>query len=121
MTGNNTILWPEELDALSAASQHHKLLFENELVRMLNTNIPPGEITAVHTHQWPASFYIISWSHFIRYDAEGNILLDSRSLPSPPAKGPALWSEPLPPHAVKNIGETDLHVISVEIKNRHAG
>lgn len=116
--GENTN-WPPELDALTAAPKHHTVLFENEFVRMLDTNIAPGETTAVHTHQWPATLYIISWSDFIRYDAEGNILLDSRHLSSPPAKGAALWSQPLPSHALKNIGENDLHVISVEIKNRH--
>lgn len=108
--------WPPELDALIAAPKHHIVLFENKFVRVLDTNIASGETTAVHTHQWPATLYIISWSDFIRYDAEGNILLDSRDLFSPPAKGAALWSQPLPPHALKNIGESDLHVISVEIK-----
>ncbi len=28
----------------------------------------------------------------------------------------ALWSEPLKPHALKNIGDIDIHIISVEIK-----
>src|SRR5213595_1589895 len=70
--------WPAGLDALIAAPQHHKLLFENESVRVLDANIPAGEITALHTHRFPASLYIISWSDFVRYDAEGNVLLDSR-------------------------------------------
>ena len=44
--------WPDELDALIAAPQHHKLLFENELARVLEASIPPGEMTAVHTHSF---------------------------------------------------------------------
>ena len=47
----NTEEWPEELDALIAAPQHHKLLMENEFARVLDTLIPPGEITNVHTHK----------------------------------------------------------------------
>ena len=62
--------WPEELDALTASPQHHRLLFENEVVRVIAACIPPGEITEVHTHKWPASLYTINWSHFIRYDSE---------------------------------------------------
>lgn len=108
--------WPDELDAPVAAPQHHQLLFENEFVRVLDTNIPPGDTTHVHTHQYPASLYIISWSDFIRYDAEGNVLIDSRTLSKTPAPSSALWSGPLTPHALKNAGSTDLHVISVEIK-----
>jgi len=112
--------WPNELDALIASPQHHKLLFENEFVRVLDTNISPGEMTNVHTHQFPSSLYFLSWSDFIRYDANGNVLVDSRNLPKTPAPGTALWSGPLIAHSLKNIGDYDLHVISVEVKG-HLG
>ena len=117
---NNSLIhwpWPHEMDALIAAPRHHKLLFENEKVRVLDTFISPGELTEIHTHQWPASLYILSWSHFIRYDIDGNILLDSRDLAAPPSPNTALWSAALIPHALKNMGTTDLHVISIEIKH----
>lgn len=118
MQNNNETkwIWPEELDALTAAPQHHRLLFENEVVRVIDACIPPGEITEVHTHKWPASLYIISWSDFIRYDNDGNIVLDSRNLTKSPLSATALWSESLIPHALKNTGTKDLHIISVEIK-----
>jgi len=118
MQSNTTEQWAEELDALIAAPQHHKLLFENEFVRVLDANIPAGEMTNVHTHRYPASLYFISWSDFIRYDADGNVLLDSRSLEKIPLPCSAMWSESIPAHALKNVGENDLHVISVEIKSK---
>ena len=34
----------------------------------------------------------------------------------PPAAGEALWSAPLPPHYVSNIGDRVLHIIAVEMK-----
>lgn len=108
--------WPEELDALVASPEHHKLLLENDLVRVIDTLILPGHITKVHTHKWPASLYIISWSDFIRYDAEGSIMVDSRKLPETPTSASALWSGPLKPHALENVGEKEIHIISVEIK-----
>ena len=116
-SNENNWPWPEELDALKAAPQHHKLLFENEFVRVLDACIPPGEITPVHTHKWPASLYVLGWSDFIRYDKDGNILLDSRSLGTSPSPSTVLWSGPLIPHALKNTGTSDLHIISSEIKN----
>ena len=109
--------WPPHLDALTAAPEHHTLLFENDIVRVLDTLIPPGGQTAVHTHCWPAALYILSWSPFIRRDALGQITVDSRtdaSLTNPPQ---ALWSEALPPHSLENVGSSDLHVISVETKS----
>jgi hypothetical protein len=108
--------WPDDLDALIAAPQHHKLLLENETVRVLDANIPPGEMTAMHTHCYSASHIVISWSDFIRYDAEGNVLLDSRSMAPTISPLAAIWSEPLGPHALKNVGTNELHIISVEIK-----
>ena len=112
--------WPNELDALIAAPQHHKLLFENEFVRVLDANIPPGEMTALHTHRFAASHIVISWSDFIRYDAEGNVLLDSRNMGKSVPQHTVLWSGPLGPHTLKNVGANDLHIISVEIKNKTA-
>jgi hypothetical protein len=113
----NSCEWPDELDALVAAPEHHTLLLENDLVRVIDTLIHPGEVTNVHTHKWPASLYIISWSNFIRYDAEGNIVVDARKLPKTPLSSSAIWSEPLRPHSLENIGENDIHIISVEIKS----
>ena len=115
---NDPWQFPDELDALIAAPQHHTLLFENDFVRVLDTNIPAGEKTEVHTHRFPCSLYVLSWSDFIRYDMDGNVMVDSRTLSKTPFAGAALWSEPLTPHSLKNIGDSNLHVISVEIKRQ---
>ncbi|MDB5022592.1 MAG: hypothetical protein JWP78_347 [Mucilaginibacter sp.] len=108
--------WPDELDALTVAPQHHKLLLENDFVRVIDATIPPGEMTAVHTHRFAASHIVISWSDFIRYDAKGKVLLDSRNIGKSIAPHTVLWSEPLGAHALKNVGAHNLHIISVEIK-----
>ncbi|QEC67087.1 hypothetical protein FRZ67_07215 [Panacibacter ginsenosidivorans] len=113
---SNKEQWPEELDALLAAPKHHKLLFENEKVRVIDACIPSGETTELHTHKWPASLYVISWSDFVRYDSDGNIVLDSKNLAKSPSTSSAFWSGPLPPHTLCNTGLQDLHIISVEIK-----
>ncbi|HTX66225.1 MAG TPA: hypothetical protein VMD31_10680 [Opitutaceae bacterium] len=109
--------WPEQLDALAAAPKHHKLLFENDAVRMLDTRIKAGDRTPVHTHRWPAALYILSWSPFVRRDGQGAILLDSRTVPSLATPPPALWSPALAPHSLENVGPCDLHLISVEMKH----
>ena len=110
--------WSDELDALIAAPENHALLFENESVRVLDTRIGRGKMTPVHTHCWPGALYVRSWSDFVRRDENGNIILDSRkveSLATPPA---VLWSDPLPPHTLENVGDNEIRVISVELKKR---
>ena len=108
--------WPDELDALIVAPGNHKLLFENEKIRVLDTVVSPGETTPVHTHKYPASLYILSWSDFIRYDEKGNVLLDSRTLEKSPLPRDVIWSNALGPHSLKNTGDTEIKVIAFEIK-----
>ncbi len=109
--------WQDELDALIAASEYHTLLLENEFVRVLDTKVRPGETVPLHTHRWPSTLYILSWSDFVRRDGEGRVVVDTRNLASMP-RGSALWSGPLPPHTLENVGESELHAISVELKNQ---
>jgi hypothetical protein len=105
---------PDPLDALVAAPEHHRLIFENAQVRVLDTRIAPGDRTPVHTHRWPAVHYVVSWSDFVRRDAAGAVLADTRGKVPPPPE--ALWGEPLPPHSLENVGETPIHIISTELK-----
>jgi mannose-6-phosphate isomerase-like protein (cupin superfamily) len=106
--------WPAELDALIAAPNHHRLLLENEHVRVLDTEIKPGEKTPLHTHRWPAVHYIISWSDFVRRDSSGATMVDTRGRET--ASG-ALWGSPLGPHTLENVGSRPIRVISVEVKS----
>lgn len=109
--------WPAHLDALVAAPNHHSLLFENDRVRVLDTCIKPGDETPIHTHRWPATFCILSMSPFLRFDADGNLILDSRTVEAFKNPPPAIWSDSLPPHSLRNIGDADIRLISVEMKD----
>ena len=113
MTDKNE--WPEGLDALIAAPQHHELLFENESVRVLDTRIAPGETVPAHTHRWSSALYILSWSDFVRRDVDGNVLVDSRTI-GKSFDGTALWSGPLALHTLENVGDEEFRAISVEVK-----
>lgn len=106
-----------ELDAMTAAPDHHEILMENDQVRVLDTRLASGERTPVHTHRWPATLYVMSWSDFLRRDADGNVIVDSRNWDRQPAPGEALWLPPLPPHSVENIGQSELRLIAVELKH----
>ncbi|MGA8150493.1 MAG: hypothetical protein WB952_06050 [Terriglobales bacterium] len=108
--------WPDSLDALVAAPNHHTLLLENHRVRVLDVHIPPGDTVPVHTHRWPSAVYILSGSDFIRRDDSRNITFDSRTAPASPITQAAVWQAPLPPHSVENVGNSEIRLISVELK-----
>jgi hypothetical protein len=105
--------WPNELDALSASAEHHRLLLENDSVRVLESVIPPGETTAVHTHRWPNAQYVVRGSRLVRRDADGVVTSDAELLEDSAAR----WSGPIPPHTVENVGHDVLRVIVVELKS----
>jgi hypothetical protein len=107
--------WHPALDALVAAPQHHTLLFENDYVRVLDTHVAPGETVPLHAQRWAAAQYILNWSDFVRRDAQGHTLVDSRLIDSL-APGTAVWSAPLAPHTLENVGASELRVITVEQK-----
>ncbi len=95
-----------------AAPLHHQLVLENDRVRVLDTRIPVGDTVPVHTHRWPAVYYSIQFSHFIRRDQDSNVTFDSRNSP----RGTANFFEFLPPHSIENVGDVEIHLISVELK-----
>ena len=109
--------WPDNLDALVAAPSHHTLLFENERVRVLETRIPAGDTTPIHTHRFASVLYILEWADCIRRDAEGEVLVDTRRTGGPPSLPAVLWSEALPPHSLENIGDRPIRIVSVEMKD----
>jgi hypothetical protein len=61
--------------------------------------------------------HVISWSDFVRRDAEETILIDTRSSGRAGDPPQILWGEPLPPHSLENVGGAPLHIISVELKS----
>lgn len=103
-------------DALAAAPDYHDLLFENESVRVLRTRIPAGQTVPLHSHDWPSVTTVLSWSDCVRRDEAGAITLDTRAAGLFPEPGATLWMEALPLHTMENVGESELVVISVELK-----
>ncbi len=109
--------WPDSLDAVTAAREYHRVLFENESVRVLEVLIKPGQFVPVHTHRWPGAVYVLSSSDFLRRDENNKLLFDSRTAGPQPPTPASQWIDPLPPHSVENIGTSDIHLITTELKN----
>jgi len=50
--------WDPAFDAVVAAPKHHKVLFENERLRVIEVTLEPGDEEPVHHHRWPSVFVI---------------------------------------------------------------
>jgi len=113
---SSTWPWPDSLDALIAAPQNHTLIFENERVRVVHTHIPPGALVP-HTHRWPGVAHVLSFSDFVRRDHNDQVLFDSRHAAPPPKLPATQWLDPLPPHSVENVGNSEIGILIVELKD----
>lgn len=108
---------PDDLDGVVAAPDHHRVLFENGAVRVLETRIRVGDRTPLHSHPTPTVSYVVSGSHLVRRDAAGETLLDTRTDPDFVLPR-VMWSDGLPVHSLENPGPQDLVVIGVELRGR---
>ena len=85
-----------------------KVKFENDRVRVLEAELPPGTKEQVHSH--PAYlFYVLAGGKVRNYASDGKITETELKT------GDVLYREPLT-HAAENIGTTTLHLILVELK-----
>lgn len=105
------------LDAVAAAPEHHRVIFENDHVRVLDTRIKPGETVPVHSHRWPSIVYTLETSDFVRFDAASGESFDSRVTPVPNQIDEPVKLPPLTPHSIRNVGDRAMRAISVEVKN----
>ncbi|MFD1871486.1 hypothetical protein [Hymenobacter bucti] len=109
--------YPDSLDAVVAAPQFHRVLFENERVRVLEVTVPPHTREPLHTHRWPSVLYKEQTGRGRYYDATGALVHESTT---PYRKGPDLvrarWQAPEAPHAVENTDEVADRFVRVELK-----
>ena len=85
-----------------------KVKFENERVRVLEAELPPGVKEAVHSH--PAYVIYVQAGGKVR-----NYAADGKTTETELKTGDVLYREPLT-HAAENIGTTTMHFILVELK-----
>ena len=99
---------PADLDPLKTAPDTHKLAFENAFVRVLEVRVPPGKTEPLHSHPRRVVVYLSDFH--TRVTEQGGKPQDNVR-----KAGLERWSEPMV-HCVENIGQTEGHVISVELK-----
>jgi quercetin dioxygenase-like cupin family protein len=106
-----SVVWTTSVSAQDPAVSNArtiKVKFENERVRVLEAELPPGVKEQVHSH--PAYvIYVLAGGKIRNYAADG------KTTEAELKTGDVLYREPLT-HAAENIGNTTMHMILVELK-----
>lgn len=50
--------WDPALDAVTAAPDNHRVIFENDRLRVLEVTLLPDDEEPVHHHRWPSVFVL---------------------------------------------------------------
>ncbi len=107
--------WPDALDAVVTTPTSHRVLLENDRVRVLEVTIEPGTRETEHTHR-AVSVMIVDEPARIRYYAPGaqpsEVSQESGTAPGPRVQ----WMEREGPHSVENIDQHRYHAIRIELK-----
>ena len=114
--------WDPALDAVAAAPRHHKVIFENDKLRVLEVTLEPDDEEPLHHHRWP-SIFVLDEVHGDIHDVSptGEKLPPSRDV----MRAIEAWDgksslvvhmAPQPLGRVMNSGKTPVHGIRIEIK-----
>jgi quercetin dioxygenase-like cupin family protein len=105
--------WATSIPAQDPAvvnSKTIKVKLENDKVRVLEAELPPGVKEQIHSH--PANvIYVVAGGKFRNYSADGKAAGEIEL-----KTGEVLYRDPLT-HAAENIGSTTAHLILVELKS----
>ena len=118
MTETDEADWPPHLEALVAAPANHRLLHEDDGVRVLEVMVEPGERENLHHHRWPSLMIVLARPDYRNFDANGNEIPPSGGTPTDlrlPRVVPLL---PQRAHAIEVAADAPhgFHGIRVEFK-----
>jgi hypothetical protein len=108
--------WPESLDAVTAAPGNHRVVLENEHVRVLDVTVAPGEREPLHAHCRPSVMYLMQEGIYRDYDADGHIVESAETAPPSSQFPMTLWLPPQAPHSVHNLDSRPTRLLRIELK-----
>lgn len=121
-TSTNPASWDPALDAVAAAPKHHRVLFENEKLRVLEVILGPDDEEPLHHHRWPSVFVLDQVQGPVHDIApDGTVLPPNRDV----MKAIQAWDgkgslvvhmSPQPLGRVHNASGKPIHGIRVEMK-----
>jgi quercetin dioxygenase-like cupin family protein len=98
----------QDVMTVAGGPETHKVVLDNDQVRVLDVRIQPGQKVAMHSHPANVVYYVS--------DAKVKVTsADGKTAVSEVKAGTTVWNQPLT-HAVENAGTAEFHLVQVEMK-----
>jgi quercetin dioxygenase-like cupin family protein len=95
-------------DPVKVSPGTHKVLLENDKVRVLDVRVKPGQKVPMHSHP---DFIVYALNDFkVKFTYP-----DGKTAEAEGKAGTATWKD-AESHAGENLGTTELHVLNIELK-----
>ncbi len=125
MSHNNpdSSTWDPALDAVAAAPGNHKVLFENDRLRVLEVILHPDEEEPIHHHRWPSVFVFDSIKGPVHdLSPEGEVLPPNRDVMAALQQWDGqgclvVHMAPQPAGRVHNASDQTIHGVRIEMKS----
>lgn len=112
--GTSTLPFAQQQAVPIEQEPRHKLVFENDVLRIFDTRIPVGDVSLFHTHSFDSAFVCIEGGE--TQSEELGKPIQKR----PPFKAGDAWYRPHATtpltHRVSNLGQTDFRVLDIELR-----
>jgi beta-alanine degradation protein BauB len=96
-------------DMAATARDNAKVVFENDRVRVIELNMPPGASTGMHSHD---DNLVV----FLSGGTATQTMADGTTKPMARKAGEVLWSDPVT-HDTKNTGKSASRTLVIELKD----
>lgn len=107
-------------DAVAAAPQSHRILLEDDKIRVLRVEVAPGATEPIHDHRWPSMMYFERPQPITYFSYK---LVNGKPVETSRVDAPAMETsltvrgEPEDLHAVANRGSAPFVAIRIEFKD----
>lgn len=110
----------KDFDAVAAAPGSHRVLMEDDTIRVLRVEVAPGATEPVHDHRWPSVMYFEQPQPitYIEYDLVNGRLVETQRFDAPATKATqTVRGKPEGVHAVMNRGTAPFVAVRIEFKD----
>ncbi len=122
LRGEENAAGPSSHDAVAAAPNNHRVVFENEKVRVLEVTIKPGEKEPFHEHPLFSVMTIITGAplRITQATLEDGKLVTGKTIEvgKDNFQPPPLWMPPQGLHSAENVGSVAFLAYRIELKDQ---
>lgn len=102
---------------LTAAPDQHKVLVDNDWVRVFEVVSEPGEVAPAHVHEWHSVFITASPAKLLFRDVAGAVVLEAPGVTRGEILPRVQWFGPsVAPRSVENVDTVPIRAYRIEIK-----